>query len=158
MAMMTNHEVSIICACANNNCYVNVGVAARVSAKPHAACTETGNLQSGSREMDEHKEKVPLKEPYEHVTFKWRRSRGKAVTALLLLLLMGVLLVTIGFMAGLLAGRSDFGGDNDSSSSSSPQSQTPDWGADVTIGGKTVPVLQWLDTELQPSNIKENLR
>ena len=106
--------------------------------------------------MDEHEEEVPLKEPYEHATFKWRRSRGRAVTALLLLLLMGVLLLAIGFMAGLLAGRSAFGGDTSSSSSS--QSQTPDWGADVTIGSKTVPVLQWLDTELQPNNIKENLR
>ena len=70
-----------------------------------------------------------------------------------------VLLIGIGFMAGLLAGKRIYANSEDSSCTiNSSQKQTPDWGADVTGGGKAVPVVQWLDTELQPDNIRENLR
>ena len=80
-------------------------------------------------------------------------------------LLAGALLLAAGFFLGLLAGCSissslfaNEGGGLSSSCASSIQAQEPDWGADVVIGGKTIPVLQWLDSELKPANIRENLK
>ena len=84
-------------------------------------------------------------------------------TSQLPVLLAGVLLLTAGFFMGLLAGCSiNFGllviEGGSSSSASGKQAQDPNWGADVVIGGKTVPVWQWLDSELKPANIKDNLK
>ena len=84
-------------------------------------------------------------------------------TVFIVLLLLGA-----GFAGGLLAGKAIYG------SSSSPSSQSvnvtsascinastdipADWGEIVTVGGKTVPITEWLDSELQPGNIRDNLR
>ena len=46
-------------------------------------------------------------------------------------------------------------------SSSTPPSPTQkgfDWGANVNVGGKSVPVVDWLDENLQAKNIEDNLR
>lgn len=64
--------------------------------------------------------------------------------------------VVIVFLGGLFTGRSALCSSDSGVSSTS--SDSPNWGADVTVDGKTVPVVQWLDTELKPENIRENLR
>ena len=114
-------------------------------------------------------DEVLLNEPLNSVAFRWRqKKRGKALTFLgLTLLAIVLLLLGIGFMSGILVGKAVYGGEerspanscsNRSNSSNSSQNAAPDWGADVTVGGKTVSVLEWLDTELNPDNIRENLR
>jgi N-acetylated-alpha-linked acidic dipeptidase len=82
------------------------------------------------------------------VTFK-KSGKRKAFLSCTALVIILALLLGIGFLPGLLVGKVIYGSHEESSS---------DWGADVSVGGKTVPVVEWLDTELQPSNIKENLR
>ena len=73
-----------------------------------------------------------------------------------------VLLLGAGFAGGLLAGKVIYGSSSSASvnaSCSNASSTLPNWGGNVTLnGGKTVPVTEWLDAELQPENIKENLR
>ena len=94
----------------------------------------------------------------------FRKKLGRTVkTAHLPVLLAGVVLLTVGFFIGVLAGCSVspglFVSEGDSSSGASgSQAQEPDWGDNVVIGGKTVPVLQWLDSELKPAKIRENLK
>lgn len=81
---------------------------------------------------------------------KWRT---KALLTVIVLAVSVVLLGT-GFVAGLFAGRAIYGDSGDQSSSR----PVPDWGAFVTVSGKNESVTEWLDGELQPVNIKNNLR
>ena len=72
---------------------------------------------------------------------------------------VGVLLVAIAFMVvsfavGLLIGMKAL----DSSSPSPPSVPSGfNWGASVKVGGKDVPVVDWLDESMSASNIKRNL-
>ena len=101
-------------------------------------------------------DEVLLEEPLGSVSFRWRRKRGKALTFFgLTLLAIVLLLLGIGFMSGILVGKAVYGAGG---ADSSPANSSPDWGAGVTVGGKTVSVLEWLDAELNPDNIRENLR
>ena len=93
-------------------------------------------------------DKVLLDGSSSKVTFK-KSGKRKAFLSCTALVIILALLIGIGFVPGLLVGKVIYGNHEESSS---------DWGADVSVGGKTVPVVEWLDTELQPSNIKDNLR
>jgi hypothetical protein len=77
-------------------------------------------------------------------------------------LVVTVLLLGAGFAGGLLAGKAIYGSSSSASVNASCGNASctlPNWGGNVTLsGGKTVPVTEWLDAELQPDNIKENLR
>ena len=89
---------------------------------------------------------------------KFRKSgRAQAVLSCASLVVILALLIGIGFVAGLLAGKVIYSASPETNSSSNCSSYSR-WGADVTVGGKTVSVLEWLDTELKPSNIRGNLR
>ena len=110
-----------------------------------------------------------------HRKKKWMSTAALTVTVLL----ASVVLLGTAFVGGLFAGRkvmsasSDGNGEQSSSQparlghththSSSQWScswsrPAPDWGRYVNVGGKNESVTEWLDGELQPMNIKNNLR
>ena len=60
------------------------------------------------------------------------------------------------FSVGLLIGKSAFS--TRSSNGSQVQGSITAWGANVTIGGTSVPVLSWIDDQLLTSNIRNNLQ
>ena len=59
------------------------------------------------------------------------------------------------FIVGLLVGRAAFGTSNAAASSTGSQAA---WGANVTVGGASVPVLNWIDDQLLTTNIRNNLQ
>lgn len=117
-------------------------------------------MQSIMKTSDQHsEEKVPLKDESDETSINGARKCVPAIDSLLKLIFAAAIIlcvVVIAFLGGLFTGRSALcSSHNDVSSTSS---DSPNWGADVTVDGKTVPVVQWLDTELKPENIRENLR
>lgn len=104
-------------------------------------------------------EMVPLKDDSDRTSSNEAKKCVPAIDDLLRFIFAVVItlcVLVVIFLGGLLTGRSAFCTSDDGASSSS--SAAPNWGADVTVEGKTVPVVQWLDTELKPENIRENLR
>ena len=106
-------------------------------------------------------EMIPLKEREEPESASDRRLRDRERSANTVIVCKFVLLLTIAafllgviFLGGFLTGKTVFS----STKHPAPLAQGPDWGAHVTVGDDRVPVVQWLDTELEPDNIRENLR
>lgn len=104
-------------------------------------------------------EMVPLKTDSDGTSSNEARQCAPAIDGLLKFIFAAAIILCVAsviFLGGLLTGRSALcSSDNGVSSTSSAP---PNWGAEVTVDGKTVPVVQWLDTELKPENIRENLR
>lgn len=86
----------------------------------------------------------------EKLIFKSRAPRSNCKVYLLYTALVTAAAATVMFAAGLLIGRAVFGG-----ASAAVQAA---WGANVTDGGTSVPVLSWIDDKLLTSNIRNNLQ
>ena len=107
-------------------------------------------------------ELIPLKEHDSSQTSNIKEDAGPKTTPststivlrFILILFAVVSLTVVIFFGGFLAGRSAFC----NADKNPPPISTPVWGGDVVVGGKAVPVMQWLDSEIQAENIRENLR
>ena len=98
---------------------------------------------------------------------QWSRRKRWPATLLFVLCVLVIMAVLLGagFGAGLLAGKAFYGspdhlnGSSGSVNCSNTTTPSVDWGGNVTEhGGKSMPVTEWLDVELKPANIKENLK
>ena len=113
---------------------------------------------------DEGEDETALLDPNESTVFRRKKKRWVSTALLLLtLVVVVVLLLVVGFVGGMLAGKAIYDHDGqescaNNSNNSNSSSQTPDWGGYVGQEGGMVSVSKWLDTELQPKNIRENLR
>ena len=92
------------------------------------------------------------------------RRRGWSGPLLFSLCLVAgtALLLGAGFGAGFLAARTIYNapeqrnGSCSATNTSNTTGAEPDWGGNVTAGGgKSVPVTKWLDTALDPDNIRK---
>ena len=101
---------------------------------------------------------VKLKMRLKYAPLDGSKSKSKSrIVRTVILLLLSLLLLGVGFGVGFLTGARVFH-EKESVAHNSDQRVTPDWGETVDVSGKAVSVLQWLDSELKPDNIKENLR
>lgn len=101
-----------------------------------------------------------------------KRWAGTAVLVVSLIVIV-VVLLGAGFTGGLLVGKAVYSSSSSSSQQNSScienttipaysiQTETNssvDWGSTVSFNGTTEPVTKWLDSELEPKNIREYLK
>lgn len=100
-----------------------------------------------------------------------RKAAWKPRIALLSIGCLAVLLLVIGaFVGGIFVGKqivhNETGGSRScakcnhslpSSGNGSTHDMTYNWGANVSIGGESVRVVDWLDTNMTAENMKKNL-
>ena len=74
----------------------------------------------------------------------------KVVLAILIVVLAAAVLAVF-FIGGFVAGKKQAG------SSAAPGTTGFNWGADVKVDGKEMPVVDWLSENMAANNIKNNL-
>lgn len=87
---------------------------------------------------------------------KGKYSRAKPFIKPALALGCLILLVLISFGIGVLLGWKLFQ-ESGSSESKTPASRN-DWGESISVDGRTVPIGKWMSDNIEPKNIKDNLK
>ena len=86
-----------------------------------------------------------------------RSSKWTNVSFNVGVLLIAITFVVVSFAAGLLIGMKALDGRDSSTPSPPPVTSGFNWGASVKVGGTEMPVVDWLDENMDATNIKRNL-